>query len=168
MATLKELAIELATVNLVADLVAEHKDNLREQMAQEFEINGSDSVKVSIGDEKIGKVSLVEPKPKPVVAYESEFTAWVDSNHPNDIVKTVRESFKKWVLDNVEILDDGTAVLKTTGEIVPGISARLSNAYVSTRFDTDGRDRLGRALRNGEVSFALPTFTTMEIEANNE
>lgn len=168
MATLKELAIELATVNLVADLVAEHKDNLREQMAQQFELNGSDSVKVSIGDEKIGKVSLVEPKAKATVTDENALFRWVIENREDEIVTEVRPSFKKWLLDNVDVLDDGTAVLKTTGEIIPGISARPASPYVSTRFDTDGRERLGRALRNGEVSFALPTLTTNEIEANNE
>ena len=168
MATLKELAIELATVNLVADLVAEHKDNLREQMAQQFELNGSDSVKVSIGDEKIGKVSLVEPKAKARVTDENALFRWVIENREDEIVTEVRASFKKWLLDNVDVLDDGTAVLKTTGEIIPGISARPASPYVSTRFDTDGRERLGRALRNGEVSFALPTLNTNKIEANNE
>lgn len=168
MASLKELAIELATVNLVADLVAEHKDNLREQMAQQFELNGSDSVKVSIGDEKIGKVSLVEPKAKATVTDENALFKWVIENREDEIVTEVRPSFKKWLLDNVDVLDDGTAVLKTTGEIIPGISARPASPYVSTRFDTDGRERLGRALRNGEVSFALPSLNTNEIEANNE
>lgn len=168
MATLKELAIELATVNLVADLVAEHKDNLREQMAKQFELNGSDSVKVSIGDEKIGKVSLVEPKAKATVSDEQALFKWVLENHESEIVTEIRASFKKYVLDNVAILEDGTAVLQTTGEIVPGISARPASPYVSTRFDTDGREKLGRALRTGEVSFALPTLNTNEIEANNE
>lgn len=168
MATLKELAIELATVNLVADLVAEHKDNLREQIAQQFELNGSDSVKVSIGDEKIGKVSLVEPKAKATVTDENALFRWVIENREDEIVTEVRPSFKKWLLDNVDVLDDGTAVLKTTGEIIPGISARPASPYVSTRFDTDGRERLGRALRNGEVSFALPSLNTNEIEAKDE
>lgn len=168
MATLKDMAIELAVTNLVSDMVAEHKDQLRAQMAQAFIDAGSDSVKASIGDDRIGKVSLVEPKVKPFVASEIEFTDWVEQNHANDIVKTVRESFKKWILDNVEILDDGSAVLKTTGEIVPGISGRASAAYVSTRFEKDGRERLGKALRTGELSYALPTIHTMEIEGNDE
>lgn len=163
MATLKDMAIELAVTNLVSDLVSEHKDQLRAEMAQAFIENGSDSVKANIGDDKIGKVSLVEPKAKPVVADDVLFIEWVDAHHPNDIVQTVRESFKKYILDNVEILDDGSAVLKTTGEIVPGISGRLSAAYVSTRFDKDGRERLGRALRSGELSYALPTIKTTEI-----
>lgn len=167
MASLKDMAIELATVNLVADLVAEHKDNLRAQMAQAFLDAGSDSVKAQIGDERIGKVSLVEPKAKPFVANESEFTEWVQAEHLTEIVCVVRESFKKHVLDNVEILEDGTAVLKTTGEIVPGISGRKGSPYVSTRFETDGREKLGRALQNGEISFALPTIK-QQLEGNNE
>jgi hypothetical protein len=168
MGNLRELAIELAITNLVSDLVAEHKDHLRANMANEFKELGSDSVKVTIGDEKIGKVSLVEPKIKTTVSDEHLFTKWVETEHATEIVKSVRESFKKYVLDNVEILDDGSAVFTKTGEIVPGITGRIGAPYVSTRFDTDGRDRLGRALRNGEVTFALPTITTNEIEGNDE
>lgn len=167
MASLKDLAIELAVANLVADVVAERKDALRQEMAEKFAEMGSDSVKVTIDDDRIGKVSLVEPKIKPIVESESVFTDWVDAHHPNDIVKTVRESFKKWVLDNVEILDDGTAVMKTTGEIVPGITGRRTASYVSTRFESDGREKLGRAIASGKVAVALP-MPTKEIEESNE
>ena len=167
MASLKDLAIELAVANLVADVVAERKDALRQEMAEKFAEMGSDSVKVTIDDDRIGKVSLVEPKIKPIVESESVFTDWVDAHHPNDIVKTVRESFKKWVLDNVEILDDGTAVMKTTGEIVPGITGRRTALYVSTRFESDGREKLGRAIASGKVAVALP-MPTKEIEESNE
>lgn len=167
MASLKDLAIELAVANLVADVVAERKDALRQEMADKFAEMGSDSVKVTIEDDRIGKVSLVEPKIKPIVESESAFTDWVDAHHPNDIVKTVRESFKKWVLDNVEILDDGTAVMKTTGEIVPGVTGRRTAPYVSTRFESDGREKLGRAISAGKVAVALP-MPSKEIEENNE
>ena len=163
MATLKDLALQIAVTNLVSDLVAEHKEQLRAEMASTFLENGSDSVKVTIGGDKIGKVSLVEPKLKATVWDETTFLNWVIAEHPTEVVQQVRESFKKHVLDNVEILDDGTAVLKTTGEVVPGITGKPSTPYVSTRFDTDGREKLGRALRNGEVSFALPTITSSQI-----
>lgn len=167
MASLKDLAVELAIANLVSDVVAERKDALRQEMADKFAELGSDSVKVTIDDDRIGKVSLVEPKIKPIVESDVEFTKWVDAHHPNDIVKTVRESFKKWVLDNVEILDDGTAVMKTTGEIVPGITGRKTTPYVSTRFESDGREKLGRAISAGKVAVALP-MPSKEIEDSNE
>jgi hypothetical protein len=163
MANLKDLAIQLATTNLVADLVAEHKDQLRAEIAATFIENGSDSVKVTIGDDKIGKVTLVEPKLKATVSDDFLFTQWVESEHPSEIVAQVRDSFKKHVLDNVEILDDGTAVLKTTGEIVKGVTGRPSTPYVSTRFDSDGREKLGRALQDGKIAFALPTIANKQI-----
>lgn len=165
MASLKDLAIQLATTNLVADLVAEHKDNLRAEMASAFNENDSDSVKVSIGDNKIGKVTLVEPKLKATVADEFLFTKWVESEHPSEIVAQVRDSFKKYVLDNVEILDDGTAVLKTTGEVVAGITGKPSTPYVSTRFESNGREILANAIKDGKVVFDLPALTPKEIEA---
>jgi hypothetical protein len=168
MSTLKDLAIQLATTNLVADLVAEHKDQLREQMANAFNELGSDSVKVQIGDEKIGKVTLIEPKAKAIIDSEIALIFWVQENHKSEMVNEIRPSFKKYILDNVEILDDGTAVLITTGEIVPGITGRKTAPYVSTRFDTDGREKLGRALQTGEVGFALPTINNGEITGGND
>lgn len=164
MASLKDLAIEIATVNLVADLVAEHKDKLRDELATQFAELGSDSVKVQIDDEKIGKVSLVEPKAKTFIADETLLLQWVVENRPDEVIMQIRESFKKWLLDNVDVLDDGTAVLTTTGELIPGISARKSNPYVSTRFEKDGRERLTEALRTGKVVFNLPAVSTNEIE----
>ena len=164
MANLKDLAIELATTNLVSDLVAEHKDKLREQMANAFNELGSDSVKVAIDDDKLGKVSLVEPKAKVYVSDDTLLFAWVLSNRPDEIVQEIRESFKKWLLDNVEISDDETCVLTTTGEIVPGLRARKSSPYVSTRFEKDGRERLIEAIKSGKVVFDLPAVSTREIE----
>lgn len=164
MANLKDLAIQLATTNLVADLVAEHKDKLRAEMADAFAELGSDSVKVTVEDERIGKVSLVEPKIKAVVSDNLELLTWVTYNRPDEVVTEVRESFKKYLLDNVEILDDGSAVLKTTGEIIPGITGRRSTPYVSTRFETDGREKLTNAIKTGKVVFDLPAVSPNQIE----
>ena len=163
MASLKELAIELATVNLVADLVAERKEQLRDEITNAFVENGSDSLRVSVEDEKIGKVSLVEPKTKAIIENEVAFLHWVLDNHKNEIVSEIRPSFKKYVVDNIEIFDDGTAVLKTTGEVVDGVTGRKSAPYVSTRFESDGREKLGKAIATGKVAFALPSITK-EIE----
>ena len=163
MVNLRELATELAVANLVSDLVSEHKDFLRAEMAFAFNIQGSDSVKVQIGDEKIGKTSLVEPKVKAYVADSNAFFNWVAENHKDDIVAVVRESFKKYVLDNVEILEDGTAVLKTTGEVVEGISGQKPTPYVSTRFDTEGKEKLREALANGTIKYQLPNNNNQQI-----
>jgi hypothetical protein len=164
LASLKELAIALATTNLVADLVAEHKDKLRAEMADAFLEVGSDSVKVTVDDDRIGKVSLVEPKDKAYVWDDSLLIGWVKAEHPTEIVEQVRDSFKKHLLDNIEILDDGTCVLKTTGEIVVGIKARKSTPYVSTRFETDGREKLTNAIKTGRVVFDLPAVAPNQIE----
>jgi hypothetical protein len=167
MSNLKDLAIDLAVANLVADVVAERKDSLRHQMAEKFAEMGSDSVKVTIDDDRIGKISLVEPKTKAIVDNEVALMFWVRDNHAGEIVSEIRESFRKYLLDNVEILEDGSAVLKTTGEIVPGITGRRTAPYVSTRFESDGREKLGRAIANGKIAFALPTMTK-EIEESDE
>lgn len=169
MPNLREMATELAVANLVLELVTEHKDFLRQEMAFAFKIQGSDSVKVQVGDEKIGKTSLVEPKVKAYVKDENAFFAWVAENRKDEIVAVVRESFKKYVLENVEVLEDGSAVLKNTGEIVDGISGRKSTEYVSTRFDAEGKEKLREALANGIIKYSLPNNHNQQItEATNE
>jgi hypothetical protein len=166
MANLKDIAVELATTSLVIDLASEHKENLRGLITELFGELGSDSVKVTVDDERIGKISLVEPKPKPFVSDESALLHWVVMERPDEIIQQIRESFKKYLLDNCEVLDDGTCVLATTGEIIPGISARKANPYVSTRFESDGRERLAKAIQQGRVAFNLPSTKINTIEGS--
>ncbi len=165
---MKQNALDLAIATLMADVVKDHRDHLRQELVEDFKELGADSSKVKIDDQVIGKVSLVEPRPSPVVFDENAFFKWVAENHESEVVMNVRESFKKYILDNV-IAEGNEAVLKTTGEIIPGILFQLRSPYVSMRFEKTGRDVLSEALRNDKVAFHLPVVNVkQEIEGSSE
>jgi hypothetical protein len=152
---MKELALKLAIASLMEDIVKDHRQQLRDDLVTELREIGADSVKVKYEDETIGKVSLVEPKPKPYVNDEVKFLAWVIDNHATEVVQIVRDSFKDHILKNVEFTEDGTAILDT-GEIVEGISVRPSSQYVSMRFEKTGRQSLINKLSSGLLGFNPP------------
>lgn len=164
----KDLAQELAVVTLIADLSKEHRDALRLQLLEALELVGADSTSADVDGDRVAKVTKVTPKAKAVVNNESAFLAWVSQNRPDEVVSSVRESYKKSVLDRAAFTDDGTAIDADTGEVIPGLTQARGNGYVSTRFEKDGRQRLAYALKNGLVAFNLPdTINVPALEAGN-
>lgn len=165
---MKTDALNLAVATLMADVVKDHRDSLRQELVNEFQELGADSTKVKIDDQVIGKVSLVEPKPTAGVLFENLFFDWVKENYQSEIVLEVRESFKKHVLENI-VFEGDKAILKTTGEVVPGIAMQLRNKYVSMRFEKTGREELANALRNDKVSYNLPVLNVQKsIESSSD
>lgn len=167
---MREETLDLAIATLMADVVKEHRDRLREEIAEEFKKIGADSSKVKIGDTTIGKISLIEQKPKIYVANEQAFLQWVIKNHPQEVLQQVRESFQKFVLDMVTYTEDGkTFLFPDSGEVVEGLGVRNGSSYVSTRFEKNGREILTDALRSGKVKYEMLSESTRQIgEAENE
>lgn len=166
---MKEKSLDLAIATLMADVVKDHRDKLRQEIADKFRMIGADSTKVKVGETTIGKISLIEQKPKIYIADEHKFLQWVLQNRPDEIIQQVRESFQKFVLDMVETDDGQTFVFSGTGEIVEGLGIRSGSSYVSTRFEKSGRETLINALKNGTVKYELPNESVKEIgEAINE
>jgi hypothetical protein len=163
----KSDALNLAIATLMADVIKDHRDHLRQELVSEFEELGADSTKVKIDDQTIGKVSLVEPRPTAGVLFENLFFDWVKENYQSEIVLEVRESFKKHVLENI-VFEGDQAILKTTGEVVPGIGMQLRSKYVSMRFEKTGRDELANALRNDRVAYNLPVLNVKQSIASSD
>jgi hypothetical protein len=76
---------------------------------------------------------------------------WVREKYEFEIVETVRDSFRKHILDSVENVD-GKAIYPRTGEILDFISFNSRDAYVSTRFVDGGRESLLEAFRAGVLN----------------
>jgi hypothetical protein len=172
MPTLKELAMELAIATLVADVIKERRDMLRESVQALLLETGSDSTRATIaneiGETRIAKVSLVSSTPKAYVLDEQAFLQMVKQDYPTEIVETVRDNFKTILLAQAMPTPDGQAVNTETGAIMDGIGFKSGNPYVSTRFDKDGRMELARAIANGDVTAALPQLMNLnELEAGN-
>ncbi len=148
---LRELAFQLSAITLIADAAKEAKDRLRREFAQALEEVGADSAKAALEGEEIAKVSLIQPRTSPEVIHEKAFVDWVKSHYEFEIVESVRESFRKHVMDSVENVD-GKAIYKRTGEVLDFITFNSRDAYIATRFLDGGREVLTEAFRPGTLS----------------
>lgn len=172
MPTLKELAMDLAIATLVADVIKERRDMLRESLQALLVETGSDSTRATItnevGETRIAKVSLVASAAKAFVSDEQAFLQMVKQDYPTEIVETVRDNFKTILLSQAMPTADGQVVNTETGAIMDGVSFKSGNPYVSTRFDKDGRMELARAIASGDVTAALPQLMDLnQLEAGN-
>ena len=67
---LKELALQLSAITVIANAAKETKDRLRREFADALDAVGADSVKANLDGEEIAKVSLVTPKASPEIINE--------------------------------------------------------------------------------------------------
>ena len=148
---LRELALRLSAITVIEDAAKEAKDRLRDEFAQALNAVGADAAKAALNGTEVAKVSLVSPKPSASVLNEQALTNWVKANWETEIVQSVRDSFRKVILDKIEN-NNGVAVYPETGEVLDFISFKQRESYVSTRFATGGREVILEAFANGELS----------------
>jgi hypothetical protein len=164
---LRETALRLAAITVVADAAKDAKDRLRDQFADQLNAVGADAAKASLDDTEIAKVSLVSPKASASVVHEAAFIKFVENMMPTEIVKSVRDSYKKVFLENCVNID-GKTIYAPTGEVVDFISFKNRESYVSCRFATGGREVIADAFRSGLLNPAqLLDDQPAEIEGAN-
>jgi hypothetical protein len=156
--SIKEKSLKLAAVSLIADEAKKMKDKLRAELQEEMDSLGADRVKAELGDEVVAYVTTTKPKFKWEVINERKFVDWVADNHPTEIVESVRESFRDVILDKFTYLDD--LVIDPNGEPVDWLVGHLSEPYLTTKFHSDGRERLREAL----VSNSIEPKKVLELE----
>lgn len=154
--SLRDLATQLAVLTVVEDAVKERKDALRAAVRDALDEAGADATRAELNDERIAKVSLVSPQLKAIVGNEADFLAWVEENYPHEVVttKTVRSSFKEAILKKF-LLNGEDVIHFETGELVPGMKTARGSAYVSTRFESEGREKVLDALRSGSLQLDI-------------
>jgi hypothetical protein len=150
--TPRDLAAALALTTVIADAAKTRKDEIRYALADALDDVGADSVRAELPDgTRVAKSTLMTPNPKPVVSDEAAFTGWVEGFRPDEIIKTVRDSYKRVVLERLAATPDGTAIDPETGEVVPGVRFTTGASYVSTRFEKEGRAAIVEAIREGLI-----------------
>ena len=156
--SIKEKSLKLAAVSLIADEAKKMKDKLRAELQEEMDSLGADRVKAELGDEVVAYVTTTKPKFKWEIINERKFVDWVADNHPTEIVESVRESFRDVILDKFTYLDD--LVIDPNGEPVDWLVGHLSEPYLTTKFHSDGREKLREAL----VSNSIEPKKILELE----
>ncbi len=148
---LKELALQLSAITVIADLAKETKDRLRAEFAEALNAVGADSAKAIFDGVDVAKVSLIQPKPTPNVLSEKVFTDWVKSHWESEVVESVRETFRKSLLSKCEFID-GKAIYPETGEVLDFLAFESRESYVSTKFATAGRVAIMDAFKTGVLT----------------
>ena len=116
--TPRDLAAALAITTVIADAAKARKDEIRAALAAALDDVGADSVRAELPDgARVSKSTLITPNPKPVVSDETAFAAWVETFRPDEIVRTVRDSYKRVILERLASTPDGTAIDPDTGEV---------------------------------------------------
>jgi hypothetical protein len=166
--SLRDLAQQIAVLTVMEDTIKARKDAIRAALSQELTATGADSTSAFLGDDKIAKISLAGGKLSAVLDRPEDFLEWVKDNFPTEIVtipekQEVRSSFQEAIFKELDWTDGGSVFYKKTGEIVPGVKLKQGSAYVSTRFESGGRDRVFDALRDGTL--AINVAAPLELEA---
>lgn len=112
----------------------------------------------------LGTVSVSIGRASAAVHDETAFLKWVRENRPDEIVETVRPSFRAHILKIAA--DTGAPVVNDDGEYVDGIEVRTGEPYVSVRQTADQRDAVLEAYDAGHLH-ALLRGTPLEIEGGS-
>lgn len=163
---LRELALKLAAITVIADAADEAKEALRAEFAEKLNEVGADATKALWEDEEIAKVSMVSPKEKPWVTNEKAFLAYMKENHPEAIIETVDKVHREAFLDSIKNFD-GKAADGNTGEMLNFIGFKKANPYISTRFAEGGRDIIKGALTDGSIN-ATMLLSNAQLAIENE
>ena len=159
---IKETSLKLAAVSLIADEAKRVKDQLRQDLQAEMDGIGADRVKAELDGETIAYVSTSKPKFKWIVKNERKFVEWVMDNCVDEIVTSVRDSSREAILDRFKFVDD--LVIDPNGEPVDWLEGSISDPYLVTKFQADGRDKLKDAI----IGKTIETSKLLELETPSE
>ena len=151
--TPRDLAAALALTTVIADAAKSRKDELRDRLGDALDGLGVDAVRAELPDgTRISKSTLIAPTAKATVVDETAFVDWVYESRPGEVIQTVRDSYKRAVLERLVETETGDALDPETGELIPGIRFTTRGSYVSTRFEKEGRDAIVAAIRDGIIT----------------
>lgn len=133
------VATQLAVFKVLTDLLKERHDQLKD--AARDVMDPGDRKTAMLGDTKIASVSMTDPSVKVRVKDETEFTDWVAENHPTEVVTTVRDTYRRQLLEQC----------KKTGEAIPGVEFTDAESYPSVRLATGSHQVIADAWRDGKL-----------------
>ena len=164
MSTTHDLALKLAVHKVLADQLKGVRGELDEQARQVMEPGDRATAKLPSG-ERVGSVTLAQGRVTARVVDERAFTAWVAERFPSEVVRVVRESFAKAVLDAVR--KHGGWLDEATGELVtvPGVTVAEGDPYPTVRLTQDAQQLVARAWQSGELAGVLGDVLQPAIEA---
>ena len=137
------MAVKLAAIKAVRDALDAAEKDAKAALAAAG-MGPGDRVHARVSDGVSGgTVSMSAPKGTWKVRDEDAFTRWVQESRPDEIVPSVRASYKTHVLRNVE----------KTGEVPDGVEFAEGSSFVTVRLTDEQRQAITEALMGGEVDW---------------
>jgi hypothetical protein len=130
--------VKLATLRALKNRVMEVETEINLDLLSSLSEGDAKAATLDDGT-RLGKVSVARGPQTPAVVNEREFLTWVKNSYPSEITETVRKSFRTKVLESART--HGVAVDEKTGEVIPGVTLRVGNPYISFR-GTPGWEQL--------------------------
>ena len=158
--TIKDLSLKLAAISLLADQAKRLKDELRADLQAQMNELGADRVKAELGDDVVAYVLTTKPKEKLVITNERRWIEWVEINCPDEIVKAVRESSVDRIIEKAFKYVDINLIIDWNGEHIDFLAKEVKEPYLTTKFHSDGREKLREAL----VSNSIEPKKILELE----
>jgi hypothetical protein len=110
-----------------------------------------DSLAARLPDKtKVAAIRRAGGKTSAKVTDDEKFTRWVQENRPGEIVPSVRDSYRKSLLEDMDKRDD--LVDTETGEVVPGVDWVTGTAYLTVNFEPGGEEAIRRAWQDGRLT----------------
>jgi hypothetical protein len=148
---LKNITLQACVLKVLSDEITGRIQVLKDAAEAGFNATGtSQSVPELPDGTKVATASLSGGGPSASVADENALLAWVEANHPGELVTSVRPSYKEKLLAAAK--EAGRPVDPATGEVVPGITVSKSTPFISLRFKRGGKDAIVAAYRAGQLA----------------
>jgi len=155
---IKELSLKLAAIKLIEDEAKAAKAKVKAEIEAEMAEVGADRIKAELNEETIAYIISTHPKPKLEITNMPKFVKWVKDNYPSEIVEWVREYSIEILLDKFRQTDG--LIVDPNGELVDFVAFSEPQSYLTTKFHSDGREKLREAL----VSNSIEPKKVLELE----
>lgn len=144
---LRDLARVAMASKVLGDAAKEEGAAARAALGQQMLDGGVERVRVTgEHDADYGTVVCAPGRRSAGIVDEDAFTAWVAKRYPEQMVMTVRPSFRELLLGRATRLGD--PVDKETGEVIPGVTMRQGDPYLTVKPNAEAKDRMKTALAN--------------------
>lgn len=145
----KDLALTWAALRALADAVKERQDALKAEFIQALEEAGTERARAELDGETVAHVSVAHPGPRIEVSDEEALVEWCRRHAPHVLVEEPERVIPARttvaldeLLDEVScgtVIAGDTLVIEESGEVLPGVTARPRDPYLSVRFAPGGR-----------------------------
>jgi len=143
---------------VIAKAAKARQDEAKQEL---LELEQGDVLVGKIGNVAIGKAYWTSGRQTLAVTNEAELLAWVEENHPTEIVRSVRPSFLKALTELSK--GKGGPVINRDGDVVPGVEIVSGDPYMTIRSGDDAENVVTGLIRNGYIE--LNGIRQKELEA---